>query len=99
MGKLFSMTPRYWNSAVMNEMNEYSDIDVAIVSDKFTGVPFYDALKISKFRRAIDLKLEVHPFFLNQPTTHNIQDTKCSGFNRDEIFVAHISSGRLNKLF
>jgi len=48
----------------MNEMNEYSDIDVAIVSDKFTGVPFYDALKISKFRRAIDLKLEVHPFLL-----------------------------------
>jgi predicted nucleotidyltransferase len=53
-----------FGSAVMNEMNEYSDIDVAIVSDKFTGVPFYDALKISKFRRAIDLKLEVHPFLL-----------------------------------
>ena len=53
-----------FGSAVINEINEYSDIDVAIVLDKFTGVPFYDALKISKFRRAIDLKLEVHSFSL-----------------------------------
>ena len=53
-----------FGSAVIDKMTEYSDIDVAIVSDKFTGVPFYDALKISKFRRAIDLKLEVHPFSL-----------------------------------
>lgn len=53
-----------FGSAVRDKMNEYSDIDIAIVSDKFTGVPFYDALKISKFRRAVDLKLEVHPFSL-----------------------------------
>ena len=53
-----------FGSAVRDKMNEYSDIDIAIVSDKFTGVPFYDALKISKFRRAIDLKLEVHSFSL-----------------------------------
>ena len=53
-----------FGSAVINQFNEYSDIDVAIVSDKFTGIPFYDALKISKFRRAIDLKIEVHSFSL-----------------------------------
>ena len=45
-------------------MHDNSDIDIAIVSDKFTGMPFYDALKVSKFRRAIDLKIEVHPFSL-----------------------------------
>ena len=53
-----------FGSAVIDKMSEYSDIDVAIVSDKFSGIPFYDALKISRFRRAIDLKLEVHPFLL-----------------------------------
>jgi len=45
-------------------MHDNSDIDIANVSDKFTGMPFYDALKVSKFRRAIDLKIEVHPFSL-----------------------------------
>ncbi len=58
-----------FGSAVLKNMNEYSDIDVAIVSDKFTGIPFYDALKISKFRRAIDLKLEIHPFSLKDILT------------------------------
>jgi len=53
-----------FGSASIDKMYEDSDIDVAIVSDEFTGVPFYDALKISKFRRAIDLKLEVHSFSL-----------------------------------
>jgi len=53
-----------FGSAAIDKVNEYSDIDVAIVSDKFTGIPFYDALKISKFRRAVDLKLEIHSFSL-----------------------------------
>ncbi len=39
-----------------------SDIDIAVVSKDFIGTPFYDVQKISKFRRAVDLKLEVHPF-------------------------------------
>jgi len=60
-----------FGSSVRDKMDESSDIDVAIVSDKFSGVPFYDALKISKFRRAIDLKIEVHSFsmkdVLNDP--------------------------------
>ncbi len=71
-----------FGSSVMDEMNEYSDIDVAVVSDKFTGVPFHDALKISKFRRAIDLKLEVHPFslkdILNNPPVFFV-DIKSKG--------------------
>lgn len=54
-----------FGSALDYKVKENSDIDIAVVSDKFTGMPFYDALKISKFRRAIDLKIEVHPFSLN----------------------------------
>jgi uncharacterized protein len=55
-----------FGSAVKDQMDESSDIDVAIVSDKFSGIPFYDILKISKLRRAVDLKLEVHPFSMKE---------------------------------
>ena len=54
-----------FGSVVSDKADEYSDIDIAIVSEDFTGIPFYDVKKISKFRRAIDLRLEVHPFSLN----------------------------------
>lgn len=53
-----------FGSAALGLADEYSDIDVAIVSDSFAGIPFYDVKKISKFRRAVDLRLEVHPFSL-----------------------------------
>ena len=71
-----------FGSSVRDKMDESSDIDVAIVSDQFSGVPFYDILKISKFRRAIDLKIEVHPFsmqeVLNDPPLFYI-DIKSEG--------------------
>ncbi len=54
-----------FGSAAMDKADEYSDIDIAIVSENFTGIPFYDVKKISKFRRSVDLRLEVHPFSLN----------------------------------
>ena len=54
-----------FGSVAMDKANEYSDIDIAIVSKNFTGIPFYDVKKISKFRRAIDLRLEIHPFSLD----------------------------------
>jgi len=54
-----------FGSAAMDKADEYSDIDIAIVSGNFTGIPFYDVKKISKFRRSVDLRLEVHPFSLN----------------------------------
>ena len=55
-----------FGSAAMDRADEYSDIDIAIVSDSFAGIPFYDVKKISKFRRAVDLRLEVHPFSLDE---------------------------------
>ena len=54
-----------FGSVAMDKADEYSDIDIAIVSKNFTGIPFYDVKKISKYRRAIDLRLEIHPFSLN----------------------------------
>jgi len=35
---------------------------VAVVSKGFSGIPYYDVKKISKYRRLIDLRLEIHPF-------------------------------------
>ena len=51
-----------FGSVIQGTNHENSDIDIAIVSKKFTGIPFYDVQKISKYRRSVDLKLEVHPF-------------------------------------
>ncbi len=39
-----------------------SDIDLAVVSEDFQGIPYYDIKKVSKHRRKIDLRLEIHPF-------------------------------------
>ncbi len=54
-----------FGSVSMDESDQFSDIDIAIVSDDFSGMPYYDAKKISKFRRAVDLRLEVHSFALD----------------------------------
>ena len=53
-----------FGSAIKDKANEYSDIDIAIVSKDFSGIPYYDVKKVSKYRRAIDLRLEIHPFSL-----------------------------------
>ncbi|HIE05593.1 MAG TPA: nucleotidyltransferase domain-containing protein [bacterium (Candidatus Stahlbacteria)] len=39
-----------------------SDIDVLIISDDFTGDRFEDSLKILKFARNIDLRIEPMPY-------------------------------------
>ena len=53
-----------FGSAIKDMADEYSDIDIAIVSKDFSGMPYYDIKKVSKYRRAIDLRLEIHPFSL-----------------------------------
>ena len=53
-----------FGSAIKDMADEYSDIDIAIVSKDFSGIPYYDVKKVSKYRRAIDLRLEIHPFSL-----------------------------------
>jgi len=51
-----------FGSAIKDMSDEYSDIDIAIVSKDFSGMPYYDVKKVSKYRRSIDLRLEIHPF-------------------------------------
>ena len=83
-----------FGSSVINKTGEYSDIDIAVVSKDFTGMPFYDVKKISKFRRAVDLKLEVHPFslddVLNNPPLFFV-DIKNRGIRISETTGSHPS--------
>lgn len=51
-----------FGSAASGMFHEDSDIDLAVVSREFQGVRYHDMKKISKHRRKIDLRLEIHPF-------------------------------------
>jgi predicted nucleotidyltransferase len=51
--------------------NEWSDIDLALVSDLFEGVRIKDKDKIRKFNLAISSSLEVLPFNPNDFTEDN----------------------------
>ncbi len=51
-----------FGSAVSGLSHKDSDIDLAVVSREFQGVRYHDMKKISKHRRKIDLRLEIHPF-------------------------------------
>ncbi len=70
-----------FGSVTKGQSDEESDIDLAVVSRDFVGVPYYDYGKISRQRRNVDLRLEIHPFALNEVETDpslfflNIKDT------------------------
>ncbi len=51
-----------FGSIIKDEQQVDSDIDIAIVSKHFDGVTYYDIRKVSKYRREIDLRIELHPF-------------------------------------
>ena len=55
-----------FGSASRGELDKNSDIDVAVVSPAFEGLLFHDVKKISKYRRMVDLRLEIHPFSFNE---------------------------------
>lgn len=42
--------------------HDYSDIDVAVVSPDFTGDRIEDQLRLMKYRRTVDLRIEPMPF-------------------------------------
>ena len=42
--------------------NEYSDIDIAVVSEDFDGIRLFDNLKLGKPRVKTDIDLETHPY-------------------------------------
>ena len=51
-----------FGSVVKGLADKDSDIDLAIVSKDFQGIRYHDMKKISKHRRKVDSRLEIHPF-------------------------------------
>jgi len=45
-----------------NRATEYSDIDVAVISDKFSDDPIDDMVYLMKLRRNLDLRIKHHTF-------------------------------------
>lgn len=56
---------------------EYSDIDIAVVSDNFEGRRFWDREKLGKYIIKASYDLEVHPF-------------RTEDFTEDDPFVKEI---------
>ena len=50
---------------------EYSDVDLAIVSDNFEGSRFFDKKKLIKYILQTSTDLEIHPFSTDDFTEDN----------------------------
>lgn len=57
--------------------HEWSDIDVAVVSENFEGIRFYDNLKLSKPVIHSNIDIETHPY-------------RPEDFTEDNLFVKEI---------
>jgi predicted nucleotidyltransferase len=57
--------------------NEWSDIDLAVISDDFEGIRYFDNIKLSNSRLNSDINIETHPF-------------KPDDFTIDNAFVSEI---------
>lgn len=66
-----------FGSYANNSYKDWSDIDLAIVSDDFEGIRFYDNLKLSMAIINSDVKIETHPFLPEE-------------FNEENPFVREI---------
>lgn len=66
-----------FGSYAKGEAKEYSDIDLAVVSDKFEGSRFFDKEKLNKYILKTSIDLEIHPF-------------KTIDFTEDNPFVKEI---------
>ncbi|AAM25136.1 MAG: putative nucleotidyltransferase [Caldanaerobacter subterraneus] len=51
-----------FGSYARGKYDENSDIDIAIVSDDFTGDMIEDTFRLMRLRRKIDMRIEPHPF-------------------------------------
>lgn len=68
-----------FGSYATGNAHEYSDIDLAIVSDEFSGSRFDDRKKMNKFVAKTSVDLELHPYKTDQ-------------FNEEDAFVRIILS-------
>lgn len=60
-----------FGSYATGNTKDYSDIDLAIVSDNFEGSRFFDKKKLNKYIMKISVDLEVHPFRTEDFTEDN----------------------------
>ena len=60
-----------FGSYASGTQREYSDIDLAIVSDNFEGSRFFDRKKINKYLLQTSTDLEIHPFKTEEFTADN----------------------------
>ena len=76
-----------FGSYVSGKYNEYSDIDIALVSDFFEGIRFLDRKKILKISLDIDEDIEPMPFNPKQFTTDNpfVREILETGVNVNSI--------------
>lgn len=51
-----------FGSYAKGNAREYSDIDLALVSDKFEGSRFFDKKKLNKYILKTSADIQVHPF-------------------------------------
>lgn len=66
-----------FGSYAKGKQNEWSDIDIAIVSKDFTGVRFYDRKRLNPYLIRVDSRIEIHPF-------------RPEDFTREDLFVVQI---------
>jgi len=69
-----------FGSYARGSQSEWSDIDVALISDKFEGIRFNDHCKVTPFILKVDTRLEAHPFrpedfTLDNPFVEEIVET------------------------
>ncbi len=58
-----AISEAYLFGSYANDSNtRYSDIDVALISEIFTGVRYLDIKRIGRLVRNIDCRIEIHPF-------------------------------------
>lgn len=60
-----------FGSYANGNQDEHSDIDLAIVSDSFSGNRFRDRELLMRLRRQVDLRIEPHPFLPEEFTSDN----------------------------
>jgi len=60
--KIKIVTAYIFGSLVKGNFTEWSDIDIAIVSESLSGDIFDDRVFLMKLRKDIDLRIEPHPF-------------------------------------
>lgn len=59
----FNLREAYLFGSYANGLaNEYSDIDIALVSDEFEGSRFWDKKKLYKYLLKLSSDIEIHPF-------------------------------------